>query len=149
MRPRDITLGDSVHNAKNMGGEKELMRTMNVSAVMTVPDRGSLYKTTTKFKDLVIVRWYMSRSKGASRVYCSIWAHGSNSSWNGHGWAGGHGYDKYAASFDAACASANINLPEAVTGFSCCRNATKAIAYKIMQRHQSTIAWADLHVIEN
>jgi len=107
-----------VHNAKNLAGDKETVRTMvyacSIGGEIVTP---------------IEARFYMGRSSSASVVYCSIWVHapsGSRFGWNGigkpenpdkweacpsgHGSAGGGGYHKESAALDEAIRSAGFTL---------------------------------------
>jgi hypothetical protein len=88
-----------VTNAKNFSGEKELVNSLNVVGLK----KGEM-------KQIITVRWYRGRSKSASAVYCSIWAHGDGVHISGHGAASGQGYHKESAAFQEALESAGISL---------------------------------------
>jgi hypothetical protein len=88
-----------VTNAKNFGGEKETIGTLNVIGLK----KGEL-------KNIITVRWYTGRSKSASVVYCSLWAHGDGVHISGRGAASGYGYHKESAAFQAALESSGVEL---------------------------------------
>ena len=93
-------------NARNLRGKKETVKQM----ILIAHEGGEFFEP-------VAVRWYMSRSgDGASPVYCSLWVHCSPYHVSGHGHAGGYGYDKKSAAFQAACDSAGIELSQQVDG---------------------------------
>ena len=93
-------------NARNLGDKKETIKQM----VLITHKAG-------EFKELITVRWYMSRSgDGASPVYCSLWIHCSPYYVSGRGKAGGYGYHKASAAFQEACDSAGIELSQPVDG---------------------------------
>ena len=98
------TIGSRVSNAINMSGDKEMIDTLNPVVVKS-----------GKPVNPIIVRWYMGRSRSASKVYCSIWVHGTVHT-SGHGSAGGYGYHKKSAAFAQAAESANIKLSQDVGG---------------------------------
>jgi len=93
---------ETISNAKNLANEKELVEEFNAVLIHD-----------GEIKNPVTVRWYMGRSKSASKVYCSIWVSGANISVAGHGTAGGGGYCKKSASFARACESAGIETIDA------------------------------------
>ena len=62
-------------------------------------------------------RLYMARSSVASVVYCLIWAHGIEGPWyEGHGSAGGCGYDKASAAVASALDNAGIIISRDIGG---------------------------------
>lgn len=77
---------------------KELAQTLNVVGYKA----GELHEILT-------VRWYMARAKSASVVHCNIWVHGG-AYVSGSGHAGGYGYHKPSAAFQAAMDRAGIVL---------------------------------------
>jgi len=87
-------------NARNLTGEKETICRRTVVAL----HKGEL-------RNAVAVRWHTGRSQSASTVYCSVWIHAANGqSVSGHGRAGGCGYHKESAAFEAALDSAGVGL---------------------------------------
>lgn len=99
----------TISNAKNLANEKELVE--EYSAVVI---------SNGEIKNPVTVRWYMGRSKSATKVYCSIWVHSSPISVSGppiavsgHGTASGDGYCKKSAAFARACENAGIETIDA------------------------------------
>lgn len=110
------TINGSARNARNLSYDKEL-----IAATVAVDlDTGC---------EPVVARWYMGRSRGASRVYCSVWVHGQDVETSGRGWAGGGGYCKKSAAFAEALGSAGVALSEDVSGrgLSAVREAVLAI----------------------
>ena len=108
---------ETVSNAKNLANEKELVEEYNAVVI----HEGEI-------KNPVTVRWYMGRSKSASKVYCSIWVHSSPISVSGHGTASGGGYCKQSAAFASACESAGIETIETSgCGMSVVRKALESI----------------------
>lgn len=91
---------DQVSNARNYGGEKETVNTMQVIARN---NRGEL-------ASIVEARFYMGRSRSASNVYCSLWVHHGDICTSGKGTAGGYGYHKESAALQGAINSAGIEL---------------------------------------
>lgn len=91
------TLEQPTYNGKNLSYTKELARA---------------WSYIVGKKEVLVVRWYMGRSRTASRVYCTIW--GSRFSGTGH--AGGYGYDKFSAAFQKACQDAGITLDKSIAG---------------------------------
>mgnify|MGYP001199441990 CR=1 FL=1 len=92
----------SVCNARNYGGEKELIRGIKL-----------IDKKTERV--IVDARWYMGKSASASTVYCSLWCRGHGAydaahSTSGKGTAGGYGYHKASAALASTIASAGITL---------------------------------------
>ena len=91
-------------NAKNMNGEKELVR-----RIVVVDDAGSK-------RTIVDCRFYMGRRSNAPNVYCSIWANGHINNerlWlSGHGKAGGGGYHKPSAAMQNAITAAGFTLTD-------------------------------------
>lgn len=87
-------------NARNYGGEKETVTTMQVIARNK---RGELAVVTE-------ARFYMGRSRSASNVYCSLWVHCGDVDVSGTGTAGGYGYHKESAALQSAITSAGIEL---------------------------------------
>jgi len=88
----------SVSNARNYGGEKELIRGIKL-----------IDKKTERV--VVDARWYMGKSASASTVYCSLWCmgHGVHDT-SGKGTAEGYGYHKASAALARAITSAGIAL---------------------------------------
>ena len=75
-------------------------------------------RKTGKFDQPVLAVWTMGRSRNASRVYCTVWAHDRARKVyvSGSGWAGGYGYCKYSAAFSEACKAARISFDEGIAG---------------------------------
>ncbi len=96
---------EAKHNAKNLGGEKEITDTLNLVA-----------QTSEGLREVVTVRCYMGRSAKASVVYASIWVRAGDYLFSGHGKAGGYGYCKRSAAVDAAIRSAGITLSRSIAG---------------------------------
>lgn len=120
---KDITAtlpAADVTNGRNLSGDKELIRAFSVIA--KDPRTGEPC-------ELIAARYWMSRSRSASRVYCTIWVH-AKPYCCGHGWAGGYGYDRKSAALQAAINNAGIELSENIAGVgeSAERDALKAIA---------------------
>ena len=127
--------------ALNYKPEKEQWRGMTLVHCGSTVDR--LQYPQALWKEPVTVRWYMGRSKGASRVYCSLWVRTKNhSGWNGRGMAGGYGYDKFGGSFALAAKAAAIELCPAPAGSSCVRDSLKAIGVALGHK------LSDLHIVE-
>lgn len=86
------------NNARNMAGDKD-----TVNRIVLVDK-----KTEARCVD---ARFYMSSSRNASTVYCSIWVYTKDGKTHtGHGTAGGYGYHKESAALSAAIKSAGIEL---------------------------------------
>ena len=119
---QSATLPDSdTTNAKNLEPGKELVERLVLVAI-GVDDA---------IHDVVDARWYMARrSDGASPIYCSVWVHGINRYFAGHGKASGYGYFKQSAAFDEALDSAGIKLARRVdgVGMSAVREAMQSVA---------------------
>ena len=96
---------DETSNARNMGGEKEL-----VSTYKAVAYKGGEFSTP------LTIKCYMGRSNSASVVHASIWVHGKGKWFSGHGSAGGYGYHKESAAICDAITSAGIELRGDVYG---------------------------------
>lgn len=96
-------LGEQMQNARNYGGEKE-----QINHILVVS------KKTERV--IVDARFWMSASRNANTVYCSIWLSGEKGKANegywscGKGTAGGYGYHKQSAALQAAIHSAGIEL---------------------------------------
>ena len=93
-------------NGKNLGHSKEVITTRNLIAF----EDGQFYELAT-------VRWYMSRSKEANRIYCSIWVNpkvfGEYTA--GSGFTSGYGFCKQSDSFERALNSAGIYSSEPIS----------------------------------
>lgn len=76
----------------------------------TISSWVALANTKEGIKELVKVRWYMSRTSSASVVYCCIWVHGKLFRMSGKGQAGGYGCHKPSAALQDALTSAGIKL---------------------------------------
>lgn len=61
---------ESIHNGYNWGGEKELIQA---------------WSYVKNDKEIITVRWYKGRSKGSSKVYCSVWICGNEMYCSGTG----------------------------------------------------------------
>ena len=90
----------SVSNARNYGGEKELIRGIKL-----------IDKKTERV--IVDARWYMGKSANASTVYCSLWCMGRGTydaahSTSGKGTASGYEYHKASAALARAITSAAL-----------------------------------------
>jgi len=108
----------SMSNAKNLGIEKETIEEYNAVVI----SRGKIVNPIT-------VRWYMSRSKSAQRVCCSIWVRSEPMFVSGHGADhGGGGYCKLSTAFAEACENAGIETIETGgRGMSVVREALESI----------------------
>lgn len=107
-------------NARNLSGDKELVRTFNVVAL----------HREDGMKEIITVRCWMGRSRSSSVVYATIWTFGGP--WvSGHGKAGGGGYCKTSAAIGEAIESAGIELDQDIhgRGESSVREALRAIAH--------------------
>jgi hypothetical protein len=102
-----IKFTESQDNGKNLGVEKEIVEIRQLIAF-----------DGKEFKELATVRWYMSRSKSADRVYCSIWVTGHvfGQYTSGHGHTSGYGFCKLSDSFERALNSAGIYSDEPISG---------------------------------
>ena len=102
------------HNARTMD-RKELVNSFTVTDCKTG-------------REVVKARFYMSRSRTASVVYCVVWVHPLNAS--GLGSAGGGGYHKESAALAEALESAGIKLSQDISGIGeeAMKDALKAIA---------------------
>ena len=94
-------------NGKNLSHEKEVVQVRNLIAF-----------DGEKFHELVTVRWYMSRSRTADRVYCSIWVTGKvfGDYTAGHAFTSGYGFCKQSDAFERALNSAGIYSSEPISG---------------------------------
>lgn len=102
-----IKFTEKNENARNLADKKEVIETRVLLAV-----------EDGKIKELMTARWYMSKSKSAMTIYCSIWcwsgAFGDYTS--GMGKAGGGGYCKTSAAFASALKSAGIEHDHEIAG---------------------------------
>lgn len=91
----------NVSNGRNYFGEKELVNSMHLIAVL----KGEILEIAT-------ARFWMGRSRNASTVYCSIWVNDRKTGTfaAGNGAAGGYGYHKESAALASALSSAGIEL---------------------------------------
>lgn len=121
-------------NAKNLSVDKETTHRLDV----VVSTSGGLHQP-------ISVRFYMGRSRNASTVYCSVWIHGRNYDSgpyvSGYGSAGGYGYCKSSAAFEAALTDAGVELSQPIGGhgMSAVRGALEAITRKLGYRGKMTI----------
>ena len=121
-----IHVGMDYQNGMNLSDKKRLIRAWSLVVMHGNPARPA----GRELRELATVRWY----KSPSIIYCSIWFRSSyqfpNYHNSGHGQAGGHGYDKFSASFAKACASAGVWFAEetAGRGDGAIRDALEAIA---------------------
>ena len=91
-------LVNEASNAKNLSGEKE-----TINRIILIDKKTE--------RHCVDVRFYMSGSRNASTVYCSIWVYTKDGKTHaGHGKAGGYGYHKGSAALADAIESAGIEL---------------------------------------
>ena len=122
------------NNGKNYGGTKELMNTWNVIGIKK-------NKTT----ELVTLRTYMGKSNQATKVYATIWVHGTFRSieLSGSGSAGGCGYHKPSAAVADAIHNAGITLEKQIDGVgdTAIHGALEAIAARLGYRK--------IHVVKN
>lgn len=111
-------------NGKNYGGEKELI--------------AYLEGCTADGGNPLTVRWYMGRSRRASVVYCTVWYSSVGGVYlSGSGRAGGFGYCKKSAAFDAALGAAGLDVrdedgnPASIHGVGsyAIRKAARALVY--------------------
>lgn len=104
---------ESISNARNYGGEKELVHRLQAVAY----DRTKQNYDGSRFYTPLDARFWMGRSNNASVVYCSVWVRTKDGRhMSGKGTAGGYGYHKVSAAFDAAARSAEIQLDASVSG---------------------------------
>lgn len=94
-----------VWNGRNLSRDKELVKAYTSIAR---DDKGEVIEAIT-------VRYWMGRSRSASRVYCTIWLEDGPGG-AGHGMAGGYGYDRNSAALSAAIDSAGIKLSASIAG---------------------------------
>ena len=82
------------------------------------------YAAFDRCEPVVIVRFYQTDT----RAYCCVWVHGWSNS--GGAYAGGYGYCKRSAAFEAACNRAGIEFanPVAGVGMNAVEEAIRAIA---------------------
>ena len=96
-------------NGKNHGEQKETVQVRNLIG---------FDERTGQFHELACVRWYMSRSSNASRVYCSIWVmtktFGEYTAGTAH--TDGYGFCKQSDAFERALNSAGIYSGEPISG---------------------------------
>lgn len=135
MQQITATLPNESHqNARNMDGDKELIQQYTLVGFWRDDDRPAMNTIVQPVR----VKWWMSRSRNATRVYCSIWVnvpqfHQAKRTpvtyFGGHGFAGGCGYDKKSAALAAAIDSAGIKLSQDIDGRgdSAVREAIRAI----------------------
>ena len=96
-------IGEQMQNARNYSGEKELINRIFVVSKKTE-------------RVIVNAHFWMSASRNANTVYCSIWLSGERGKANegywssGKGTAGGYGYHKQSAALQEAIHSAGIEL---------------------------------------
>lgn len=108
-----FTFGKLQSIAINLGDKKE-----------TIASRTLIAFEDGKFKELITARWYMGRSSSAMQVDCSVWfdsaiMEASHVEWtdcSGRGKAGGGGYCKQSAAFEAAMRSAGIKCDQGIAG---------------------------------
>ena len=111
--------------AKNMKPEKEL-----VSALSCIGEKNGV------MKEVVIIRWYMGRSKSCSTVYCSFWVADSEGWISNSDRGSGGNYHKESATLASAYHKAQIRFDEAIDGrgdFAAHESATaiaQALGYK-------------------
>lgn len=91
-------------NGRNLSSEKELVHAISVV--------GAVKGETS---ELITARFWMGRSRNASRVYCSVWLRDGEGG-AGHGTASGYGYDKKSAALSEALESAGITLSKDISG---------------------------------
>ena len=73
--------------------------------------------TSEGFKVPIYATWYMGKSAQAERVYCSVQIYRKdNTHHHGEAYAGGGGYCKQSAAFEAALNDAGIKLSREVSG---------------------------------
>ncbi len=123
----------ATQNAVNMGDTKETVRIHRV----VMYDRAGIRPGQDTGHDAgmsvaIDARWYMGRSRNASKMYCSVWVRGKTREhhyYSGHGTAGGGGYDKFSASLSSALSDAGIALSNDIAGRGdgACREAYDAI----------------------
>lgn len=102
------------NNAVNLHGAKEVID--HLRWVAYAPKTGRRNRSDP-FHTAVDARFYMGRSSNASEVVCSVWIR-TREGWQttGKGTAGGYGYCKKSAAFDAAVRSAGVKLALDVHG---------------------------------
>ncbi len=93
-----------ISNGRNYGGEKETLSSYILAGINP---------TNNDLDELAVLRIYAGRSKGASRIYASVWVHNKCA---GTGWAGGYGYHKPSAAAMEALTNAGIKLDEPISG---------------------------------
>lgn len=107
MTTEAFRLAEAIDNGKNLGDNKEVIQIRNLIAFKD-----------GEFHDLACVRWYMSRSKNAERVYCTVWLptklFGEYRA--GHGYTSGYGFSKQSDAFERALNSAGVYPAEPVSG---------------------------------
>lgn len=97
---------NSHSNAKRAYQDKEMIAAWSLIAPA---------KNGVGLDEVVIARWYASRSRNAANIYCNVWVRGNV--WaSGHGYAGGGGYDKQSAALQSALESAGIKLSRPIDG---------------------------------
>lgn len=103
----NISFKGGQDNGKNLGHAKEVVQTRNLAGF-----------DGEEFHELATVRWYMSRSSNANRMYCSIWVNGKvfgeYTAGNSH--TSGYGFCKLSDSFERALNSAGIYSGEPISG---------------------------------
>jgi hypothetical protein len=102
--PQAVTAYNPQSNARNLGGEKETIRTLQLVCAHVEPDGAVTLSTPIE------ARWYMARrSDGASPVYCSVWVLCDDYP-SGYGHATGGGYHKGSAALQDALHSAGFRF---------------------------------------
>lgn len=132
---------EDTSNARNYGGDKETIQTRTVTVFDAQERSRRLAQCKAEgwgpsggegFTNAIDARWYTGRSRNASVVYCTVWisTRDGKRSFSGTGSAGGYGYCKSSAAFEAAVRSAGIKLEGNVggAGDSAVRHACTAIA---------------------
>ena len=123
-----VTKLEPKQNGRNYGGEKELVSEYKFAALLP-KDHYSRKRIGT----VITIRCYMGRSRNASTVYASLWAHSRDGEIHlaGHGSAGGYGYHKESAAVNEAFHSAGVTMAAPFDG---CGDSTMAVAIEALAR---------------
>lgn len=133
-----VTALDPKQNGENWSGGKELISTRQFVALLP---KG--HYSGKRISPVITVHCWMGRSRNASTVYCSIWAHSRDGEIRlaGSGKAGGYGYHKKSAALDEAMQNAGVTLARHFNG---CGDRAMDVAIEALARK---LGWRTGNVI--